>query len=160
MIEVCIGCIASGKSLWAAQRAKDDFVIINDDSIVKMIHGGDYLAYRKELKPLYKSIEDHILHTALAMGKDVLIDRGVDVRKSSRRRWIDIAKSCDKQIRAISFEVFSPEVHARRRYNFDSRGHSLQYWLDTAYNHWNSYDEPTKEEGFYEIIKKKWENMT
>ena len=160
MIEVLVGMINSGKSSWAANRAKEGWVIINDDAIVMMVHGGDYLAYQKEWKPLYKSIEDHILHTSLAMDKNVLIDRGVDVRASSRQRWINIGQACDVQVRAVLFEVFPPEIHAARRHASDSRGHTLQYWTDTARVHYQGYVEPRIQEGFCEIIRKNWIKQT
>lgn len=73
MIEVLCGMIASGKSTYCVKKAKEGYVIVNDDSIVNAVHGGVYALYDKSFKPLYKSIEDHILHTAVAMGKHVII---------------------------------------------------------------------------------------
>jgi dephospho-CoA kinase len=83
MIEVCCGHIASGKSTYCRERADAGWIIINDDSIVSAVHAQNYLLYAEDLKPLYKSIEDHILHTAVAMEKNVVIDRGVDVSITS-----------------------------------------------------------------------------
>ena len=157
MIEVLIGMIASGKSSWAGERAKQGFVIINDDSIVNAVHGGLYTLYTKAMKPLYKSVEDHILHTAIAMDKDVVIDRGVDISVSSRRRWIAIAKSLEVPIHGISFEKFPAKVHAARRAKSDSRGHTKQYWVDVALAHEARYELPTLDEGFDKIIERKWE---
>lgn len=152
------GLIASGKSTYAKQKAEEGWIIINDDSIVNAIHAENYFLYDINLKPLYKSIENHILTTAIAMGRNVLIDRGVDICKESRKRWIAIAKSLDTPIKAVCFEVASPEIHAQRRYAVDSRGHSYDYWLKVAKKHMTKFCEPSKEEGFDEIEHIKWKH--
>lgn len=151
MIEVLCGMIASYKSTWAKKRAKEGWIIINDDSLVNAVHGGNYTLYSKALKPLYKSIEDHILHTAIAMGKDVVIDRGLDISTGSRKRWVAIAKSLDTPIQAIVFKVETPEIHAERRVKSDARGYDYQYWLDVARAHFTRWDDPTESEGFDEV---------
>lgn len=156
MLELLTGMVASGKSTWAKQRAKDGWVILNDDAIVTMVHGGFHELYQEAWKPLYKSIEDHIFYMSVAMGKNLVIDRGVNVSASSRVRWIALARCLDTAIRAVSFEVFSPETHATRRHASDPRGHSYEYWLRVAEVHAARYDVPQLSEGFAEIIQKKW----
>jgi len=148
MVEVLVGMIASGKSTWAKQRAKEGWIVLNDDAIVNAVHGGDYTLYSENLKPLYKSIEDHIFHTAVAMGKNVVIDRGLDIRKTSRQRWIALAKSLDIMIIAVVFEKKTPEEHAHRRYESDGRGYSYEYWLKVAKIHDKQWSMPSIFEGF------------
>jgi predicted kinase len=157
IIEVLVGMISSGKSTWAKERAREHWIILNDDSIVSAVHAGQYTLYDKSLKPLYKSIEDHILHLALAMGKNVVIDRGVDVSIRSRRRWIAIAKSLDVSIHAVVFERFTAEVHGVRRAAADNRGHTEEYWIGVARAHEARYETPTLEEGFDKIVERKWQ---
>jgi len=151
-IEVLVGMIASGKSTYSAKRAQEGAIVINDDSIVTAVHGGVYTLYSKELKPLYKSIEDHILHIAIAMGKDVIIDRGLNLARQSRVRWIALAKSLEAEPIAILFPIESPEVHAKRRTEHDSRGTSYERWLVNARHHLSVYQEVQAEEGFSEIV--------
>jgi len=151
MIELLIGPISSGKSTWAKQRAEEGWIVINDDSIVNSVHGGSYFLYDKSLKPLYKSIENHILVTAIAMGKNVVIDRALDLNKKSRLRWIALAKSLDIPIQARLFKINDPEIHARRRFEDDPRGLTYDHWLEAAQRHHDSYDPPTLEEGFDHI---------
>ena len=148
---LCVGMIASGKSTYCKQKGKEGWVVINDDAIVNMLHGGTYTLYNKTWKPLYKAIEDNILHIAIAMNKSVIIDRGVDISIKSRTRWIAIAHSLETPIKAIVFERFTPEIHARRRFESDDRGHDYEYWLNTAKAHSLRYENPTIEEGFCEI---------
>jgi len=154
MIEVLIGMISSGKSTWAKKRADEGWVVLNDDAIVNLVHGGSYFLYDKALKPLYKSIENHILVTSIAMGKNVVVDRALDLRKESRQRWIALAKSLDVEIRAKIFKIDDPEVHARRRFEANPRGLTYGHWLEAARRHYANYDPPTLEEGFDHIESK------
>jgi predicted kinase len=147
-IVVLIGCIASGKSTYARKLARKGWVVINDDDIVKLVHGRDYTGYDKELKPLYKTIENTILTTAIAMGRNVVIDRGVDVRKNSRRRWVALAASLDIPIKCVVFPRSLPERHAKRRFESDSRGLSYEEWLAIAIAHDREWESPSTEEGF------------
>ncbi len=156
MIEVLIGMVGSGKSTYCSQRALEGCVILNDDSIINMVHGGHYDLYNESWKPLYKSIEDHVLHVAVAMGKDLIIDRGVNISISSRVRWVALARSLDTPIRAVKFQIFPVEVHATRRHAADPRGHSYAYWFKVAYAHAARYESPELLEGFCEILEKEW----
>ncbi len=156
MIEVLCGTINSGKSTYSNQRAAEGCIIINDDSIINTVHGGNYVLYEKELKPLYKSIEDHILHIAVAMGRNVVIDRGVNNTIKSRKRWIGIANCLDAEIIAIQFPLWSPEEHAALRTHNDCRGHTYDYWLMVANRHLKDWQNPTIEEGFHKIRLYEW----
>jgi predicted kinase len=156
MIEVLIGMIASGKSSWAKDRANEGCIIINDDAIVNAIHADIYTLYSKSLKPLYKSIEDHIFHTAVAMGLSVVVDKGLSLSAASRQRWIALGRSLDVPVHAVLFEVFEPEVHAQRRFEADSRGHTLEYWTAVAQEHHDKYEMPTITEGFDTVVTRPW----
>lgn len=156
MILLLVGHISSGKSTYCKLKAKEGCVIINDDAIVNAIHGQNYTLYNKSLKPLYKSIENHIFCMSVAMGKSVVIDRGLDISKSSRKRWIALARSLDVNISAVVFDNFSPEVHARRRFEADNRGHDYNFWLNVAKTHADVYDPVTCEEGFDQILLEHW----
>lgn len=153
MIYLLCGMIASGKSTLARKLAKDkNALIINDDDIVTMLHG-DYTSYDEQLKPLYKSIENHILTAAILAGRNVIIDRGVNIKRSSRQRWIELAKSLDQEITALETTKSTPEVHAKRRFEHDKRGHTYEYWLKVAEYHNSVYQEPDYSEGYINIIE-------
>lgn len=154
MLEILIGPIASGKSTYCGQRAKDGAIIINDDAIVTMIHGGHYELYSKELKPLYKIVENTILQTAIHMGRDVIIDRP-NYSRSMRRRYIGLAKSLDTQVIAILFERSDPLTHAHRRFKSDPRSNTLEHWIEAANRHESLFEIPSLEEGFDDIIQLK-----
>ncbi len=158
MIEVLVGMIASGKSSWAKERAQQGWIIVNDDAVVNAVHADQYTLYSESLKPLYKSVEDHILHVAVAMGRNVLVDRGLSLSATARQRWIAIGRALDVPVNAVLFEMFDPAIHAQRRFDADTRGHTFDYWLRVATHHRTLYQEPTIAEGFREILYRPWKS--
>jgi shikimate kinase len=158
-VQVLIGMIASGKTTYSKLAARNGYICMNDDAIVEMLHGTDYTLYRKELKPLYKLIENTIINTALAMERSVVIDRGLNISKDSRRRWIALADSLDVYKEAVVFPRRSPDIHATRRTNSDSREYGYEYWLKVASTHNNQWQDPTISEGFDSIRYVTWSEI-
>lgn len=140
--------IASGKSLYASNAAAAGAVIVNDDAIVNAVHGGDYKLYSKSLKPLYKTIENTLLSVAIAMGRPVIVDRGVNISEQSRLCWIGLAAALEVECIAVEFDKATAEVHAKRRFITDRRGHDQKYWLQVAAHHDSIYEPPLLAEGF------------
>lgn len=155
-VELLVGPLASGKSTYSARAAAKGFVIVSDDAIVNVVHGGVYTLYDPALKPLYKSTENHLLTTAIAMGRSVVVDRGLNCSKASRERWIAIARSMDVPCEAVVFKDEGPEVHAKRRAEADGRGISEEGWLWIAKAHKERYSCPTLSEGFKEVRFVSW----
>lgn len=147
-IYVLVGMIASGKSTYCVNAAKEGCIIMNDDAIVNMVHADDYTLYDKKLKVLYKTLENTIISLGVSLGRKVIIDRGLNISKKARRRLVAIANSFDVECEAIVFPKDTVEVHAQRRFEKGSRGHSYDYWLDVAIAHNKQYDEPTLDEGY------------
>jgi len=147
-IQILCGMIAAGKSSYCKLAAKKGMLILNDDAIVNMLHADDYTLYSTDLKVLYKSVENHVIGTSLAMGRSVIVDRGLNMSLAGRRRWLALAQSFDVPCEAIHFKNDGPEEHARRRTQSDGRGHTWEYWLRVAELHNSLYIPPTKEEGF------------
>lgn len=152
MLEILIGNIASGKSTYCKEKAKYGCLIINDDDIVNMLHAHQYQLYSEKYKPVYKSIENAAISSALSLGIHVIVDRGINLTKKSRRRFIGLAHSLDTKVIAVVFPFLSPETHANRRYYSDSRGHDYQSWLEAAKRMQQEYEIPTFDEGFDEIV--------
>ncbi len=150
-VHVLCGPIASGKSTYARRAAAKGFVVINDDAIVEAVHGGNYQLYDDKLKPLYKSVENHILQAALMANRPVIVDRGLNCSDHSRQRWVGLAKAFDAVPVAVLFQDEGPEVHAARRHVSDGRGHSYGYWLRVAKAHRDRWVTPTVTEGFAEV---------
>jgi predicted kinase len=146
-IQLLVGEVASGKSTYAKNAARMGIIIINDDSIVNTVHADEYTLYNTKLKPLYKSVENHILSIALALGRSVLVDRGLNGSVHGRQRWIAMARSLDVSCDAVVFPFDGEDVHADRRFNHDPRGHDFTYWLDVVKAHRSEYQEPSLSEG-------------
>lgn len=155
-IELLVGTIASGKSTYALRRAREGSIVVNDDSIVTMLHGGDYKLYSKDLKPLYKTVDLVVVTTALAMGLDVIVDR-TNMTRASRKKWTGLASSFDVHIFAIQFPFETPEVHALRRMDHDPRGYTYTQWIEVAERHIRQYEPPSLYEGFDNIFQGKFE---
>jgi len=147
-IQVLCGMIASGKSTYANNAARSGIICINDDAIVNMLHANNYNLYDEKLKILYKSIENNIISTVLSFGKTILIDRGLNVSVSGRKRWISLAKSFDVPCEAIVFKNYGAEIHAKRRFESDHRGLELETWISVAKRDDLIYVKPSVEEGF------------
>lgn len=152
-MQVLCGQIASGKSTYCRQAANHGAIILNDDSIVTALHAGNYKLYKKELKPLYKSIENCLISTSLSMGLSIVVDRP-NFSVNMRKRYISIAKSFDCPVKIVLFKREDPEIHGRRRFESESRGHTLEYWTNVAKEHERLFEFPNKElEGFDEIFE-------
>lgn len=65
VIQVLVGMIASGKSTYARNAARRGFLVVSEDEIVKLVHGQDYKLYDDALKPIYKTIENQIVGSAI-----------------------------------------------------------------------------------------------
>lgn len=125
------GNIASGKSTLSRDLAKAGCVVVNNDSVVTMLHGGMYELYDEKLKPLYKGIEKFIIEEALKEGIDVVIDRTLAKRKT-REAFISLGKKYNAEIMLLETGWGDPAVHAERRFNSDSRGLTYETWLGVA----------------------------
>lgn len=153
-LEILVGMIASGKSTYCKQQAQRNLsIIVNDDAIVELCHAGNPQLYRQAGRGLYKAIELQIAITALSRFDSVVVDKGVCISARSRRRWVGLAHAFDVHCRAVVFIPDTPERHAQKRFESDSRGYSLGYWQGVAKEHAAKWEEPTLAEGFDEIIR-------
>lgn len=159
-VQILLGPVASGKSTYSQNAAKSGVVIVNDDAIVLGCHGGDYSLYDKKLKPLYKSCENNLIVTALALGRSVVVDRGVNGRRRSRQRLLGLAHSLDVPVTAVLFQNEGAEVHARRRASSDGRGYGYEYWLRVAEAHEREFEAITESEGFSLVIAAPWSRVS
>lgn len=139
-LTVLVGPIASGKSTLSRELAKQGSIIISDDAIVDMLHGGDNTLYNRNLKPLYKSVEMQIACNAISCGLNVVIDRP-NMSRSSRARWVTLARSLDVYPEAIVMPMEDdPVIHANRRFTSDSRGWELEKWIKVANRQFAEYE--------------------
>ncbi len=142
-IEILIGMIASGKSLYARQRADEGALVISHDSLTNMLH--TRYRYEQGLRECYRRMEESLVWAALAAGRHAVVDR-THLTREARKRWIQWVRHYDSlntfdgrgpttPIIAVAFPIESPEVHARRRFDADARGRSYEEWLRVAQHH-------------------------
>lgn len=156
--EILIGMIASGKSTYAKKRAREGAVIVNADSIVNAIHADQYTLYTDELKALYKAVETNLVMTAMAMGRDIVIDR-TNLDWNSRSRYIAFGRMMNYFVRGVIFPMETPSIHAQRRFQTDPRGISFERWRSVAEKHAASYVMPSMDEGFHTLCRVDFESQ-
>lgn len=145
---VFTGNIGCGKSFIASKLAKKGYVIVNNDAITTMVQGGEYGLYDVNKKPLYKIIETTAISEALKDGFSVVVDR-TNMKASDRNRYVDIGKEHNADI--ISYCWGRGNIIDLERRNNHPRGIPEKTWIDVSVYMYESYEEPTPEEGFSEI---------
>lgn len=155
MLHILCGNIGSGKSTFSRQLAKEGAVIVNDDAIVSMLHGSSTRDYRRELKPLYKSVEDHIIKKAIELGVDVVVDRPCE-HAATRARYALLAKSLGAEVVLHVFKFEDPEIHAKRRMDHDPRGRTFENWKRIAEKKAKDFEPPiykSETEHYLQIVE-------
>ncbi len=142
-----VGNIGCGKSFLAKKLAKKGAMIVNSDSLLRAVHGGEYLYY-SEMKDFYHNIEETILVDALRRSKTVVVDR-TNISIEERKRFIFLADKYEATSIAYDFGP-GQEEHLIRRLR-EPQGLPERVWRN-VFNVINSkYEKPTIEEGFAEI---------
>lgn len=141
---ILTGNIGSGKSLLASKYAKRGHVVVNMDSIVKMIHGGEYGMYDVNKKPVYHKVEQECIRTALSLGFSVVVDR-TNMKISDRKRYINIGKDYDIQIHSHDFGPGNKKTLKRRLKN--PHGIPVSTWESVHKYMAGSYESSSLNEG-------------
>lgn len=144
------GNIGCGKSLLASKFAKNGYVIVNNDSLTKMVGGGDYGLYDLNKKPVYQIVEQILIEKSLENGFSVVIDRTC-VSKKTRSKFIKIGKKYKANI--ISYDWGPGTIKDLKRRNRDPRGISVRTWKNVFDYRFKEYEKPIMAEGFDQINK-------
>jgi predicted kinase len=122
---VLVGQVASGKSTYAARRARRGAIAVCHDDLVRAVHAGG--AHEAGLRDFYRAAEEHLAWSALAAGRPVVVDR-TNLTAAERRRWVALAGRAGVEAVAVAFPRERWPVHARRRHEHDARGLTLAGW--------------------------------
>ena len=147
---IVVGNIGCGKSSLVKKFVnKLNCVVINKDSLLESISGG-YGRYDSKKKDFYNEAEYSIMRSALRGGYSVVVDR-LNINKEQRAKFINIAKEFTNNIIAYDFGSGTEEGLERRKKN--SRGVPERMWEEVYKKTKDSYETPTKTEGFSKVLK-------
>lgn len=142
------GNVGCGKSTMAAELAKKGYVVVNMDTITKMVRGGDYGAYDPRLRPVYHAIERGGIVSALCIKISVVVDR-TNMKASDRARYIKIGKNIAGSVSSYCWGVGQPGALKRRLQ--DPKGIPEKQWIEVYDYMAGEYEEPGFGEGFDSI---------
>ena len=152
-VEILVGNIASGKSTYAKERARQGAVVVSHDALVNGFHGGLYTAYDAALRPtLYWPIYKASIIAAIRTRRDVVVDDR-NHTEEKRGRIIEMAKANSVSVACTVFDREVPQQHAERRFETDSRGVDLDRWTQVAAVTDVEWEEPNALEGFVSITR-------
>lgn len=143
---VFTGNVGSGKSLMASKLAKRGYVIINNDAITTMVHGGEYGMYNPSMKRVYSEVEMGVIGVAFQEGFSVVVDRTC-MKVSDRERYIDIGKTFGANIHSFDWGPGNEKTLNRRLAN--PNGIPGKQWENVHKRMAASYESPCLEEGFH-----------
>lgn len=149
---VMCGLPGSGKSLWAQNYIKynSNTIIICKDKIREMISGRYVFSYETEgfVKEIVEAI--YQIESFLSGSVNVIIDE-THITYKKRKRVLDYFKYSTKK---VCVYCSAQKGNLKRRMN-DSRGYSTKEWNRVIENMKDSFEIPTLNEGFDEIIEVK-----
>ena len=148
-VEILVGNIASGKSTYARERARQGALVVSMDALLTALHGGLY-AYDKELKETYRLVQSALITAAIRADRDVVVDDR-NHTEIKRARLIAIAAKEGEPVAATVFEREEPMVHSERRVRAGDRGVSGSQWFEVADTTDREWQEPNATEGLDRI---------
>lgn len=152
---ILIGPPAAGKTTIRdriTQSSGKEYTIVSSDDLLDQYaaeNGTTYdKVFRDQIKPMTAKMNE-ILSDALRSGENIIVDR-TNMSKKSRKQFIDKAKQYNYRLIAVTVKTPDPKEHARRLLD-RSRSEGKTIPPEIVKSMMNSFEEPTKEEGFDEI---------
>ena len=147
---ILTGNIGSGKSTLVKKFQSNNFVVIARDMLRYSIGGGIY-TYNLEYESIIWDIELELFYRFLELDVNIIIDE-VGVSKEMRSRYIYNAREYDYKITSIVLPRLSMKESVDRRMINPHGQDDRKLWESVWTKFDNMYEEPTKDEGFDEII--------
>ena len=147
---IMCGNVGTGKSLFAKKIAKlEGGVIVNMDSIVESVHGGDNDRYNSVLRPIYHAAEKALIAEAAKESVPIIVDRTC-IDRNARSRYIQAAKRRGYRVIAVDFGPGTEDSLHRRV--IEGRGIPRFQWEGTHSYMQGKWEPPVLEEGFDHVI--------
>ena len=143
-LEILVGNIASGKSTWTGTRAAQGWLTIENDSLLRSLHGGRY-CWDEQLPGLLETLTREIITACATKCRSVVVD-STNRTRARRSSLIRLGRELGMRVRIVVFPENPAEVHAERRIQSDPRGCSREYWLGVARMMELEFEPPEKDE--------------
>jgi aprataxin len=141
-IVILIGFPGSGKTTYCREKLSD-YIRISLYDLIHMVGGNKKVAKKLELKCIERTLD---------MGFNVVIDRA-NLTGIRRKKIIDFARKKKVPVRAIWFSVEENIWHERnRRRTLQKKESSPRVPEDKIEDMKKEFEEPSLNEGFYELI--------
>ena len=139
---VCVGIPGSGKTFWSKQFAKDNNLIRLSSDELRGLYGKDETD-QSVSKDVFRCI-DVITRYFLKQGKSIIVD-ATHYRKLSREKVLKAGRDYNVPVTAVVFRTPFKICFQRNK----ERARCVpEFVLQTMTSGW---EEPTKEEGFFNI---------
>lgn len=150
IILILIGNIGTGKTTIAKKYVKQGCVAIARDRLRYAIGDGDYI-FDENYEPVIWATEKYMLNKFMDIGVNIIVDE-VGISKEMRKVYLEKAEIFGYNAVALVMPKLSMKEAVDRRMN-DPHGQPDKKLWEQVWSKFNSqYEEPTKEEGFKEII--------
>lgn len=146
---ILIGIFGSGKTTWSKNNFKDGTYIVNTDDLRYMIHNGVY-EFNEQIDYIVHDIALNMTIQLLYHG-NVILD-SMNHKKNKRKHIIKSIKEKHNNcvINGINFE---PDGKNLERRILDPKGLSIHRWEKIYNDILQSYESPSLDEGFNNIVQ-------
>lgn len=148
---ILIGTPTSGKSSYIKTLNLDNTYIASTDNIITSLHPNKSYNEAFEIEsPNFKKLDKLMMDNiklSISENKDIIVDR-TNMKKSSRAEYLRLCKDYEKI--AIVFLIDENTFLKRNEERFIKEGKKIP--LNVWRSMYNNYEEPTKEEGFDQIL--------
>lgn len=148
---IMIGNIGSGKSTIARQYSSQGYIVVGRDELRSMLNGGKY-QFRSQLEPVIQAGVVAMLESLMDQGHNIVLDQ-TSMSQNNRRMFIQLGKDYGYDVFAFVMPVIEMSECIRRRMQDASRNMDLDAWARVWTRFDESYEEPTVQEGFDDIIE-------
>lgn len=149
-IQILIGNIGSGKTTYCKQKAKEGYLIISKDDVRYSIGAGKYIFNPNLEHAIDCSIKTKIFWMGFEDVNLIIDETNMDIE--TRQWYIHNAKLRDAKIIGVVFPKISKNESVKRRLSSNHGNTSKETWEEVWERKNEIYEEPTKDEGFNEII--------
>lgn len=160
-IYVLVGNIGSGKSTWTRNQKQiwkecgETYAIVSRDNIRYAFGDGDYL-FDRNLESLVSITCTDYFESCILLGIDNIVIDETNMSASRREDLFEVYDCLPKtdvySFIAVVFEDYGVDEHVRRRLSSNHGNTTKEKWIEVYNGLKNSYDPPTKKEGFDRIV--------